>query len=146
MLARIRRSQSVTCQTISRGHFSSPFIHSRTRTVGSGEGSCCMHMSRQASEARVAVCILEILIELRPPSLVGVPVGQGGVWSAPLGSGYRVGELKCGVTGLAQQQNALSHHPLLKILDRLPRMKRTQTRYQNRCGWRRFMANANASP
>ena len=42
-----------------------------------------MHMSRQASEARVAVCILEILIELRPPSLVGVPVvGQGGVWSA----------------------------------------------------------------
>ena len=44
-----------------------------------------LHAYEQAGEARVAVCILEILIELRPPSLVGVPVGQGGVWSAPLG-------------------------------------------------------------
>ena len=81
-----------------------------------------MHMSRQASEARVAVCILEILIELRPPSLVGMPVGQGGVWSAPLEGDYRVGELKCGVTGLAQQQTAFLHHPLSNIGDSVPSM------------------------
>ena len=66
------------------------------RRLGAKRGEL-LHAYEQASEARVAVCILEILIELRPPSLVGVPVGQGGVWSAPLGGGYRVGELQCRV-------------------------------------------------